>query len=234
MLDDPDLIELLQDSSGIQAYSVFCLLLMAAKVQDNGGTFNHSTAVIAAMVRLPVEAFKVGLATLLSRTDWIIADANTVTIRSYKKWNSWGGARDKAGRKPSANQDAIKPQPKVDVPVSVSVSNTTTTLTPPATPEPSKIKRRSWAGDWEPTIAKMFMGETTVADRCKLLNGWAGIAGKPATENLIRNLEARNFRFKDIHHAHAYGTSALSASVKPEAQPKVTGKYQRGYDAYGD
>jgi hypothetical protein len=121
MLDDPDLIALLQDSSGIQAFAVFCLLLMAAKVQDNGGKFTQSHAVVATMARLPVETFSVGLATLRERTDWIVADAKSITIRSYRKWNSWGGSREGAGRKPSVNQDAIKLQSKPDVPASVSV-----------------------------------------------------------------------------------------------------------------
>lgn len=128
ILDDPDLIALLIDSSGIQAYAVFTLLLVAAKVQDNGGVFRHPPSVVAMMLRMPLDAFTAGVATLLERTDWVARDATSITIRSWSKWNSWGGSRPNAGRKSSrnqaratlessGNQDAIKSCASVSVSV---------------------------------------------------------------------------------------------------------------------
>lgn len=122
VLDDPDLITLLNESSGIQAWAVYTLLLTAAKVQGNGGVFNHSEVVIASMLRLNIEDYRKGVAVLAKVTGWVELSPSGVKIRNYKKWNSWGGARPGAGRKPKQNQDEIKSQPKPDVPVSVSDS----------------------------------------------------------------------------------------------------------------
>lgn len=101
-------------------------------------------------------------------------------------------------------------------------------------PEPSKPRRRSWAGDWEPTLEKLLLDPGTAAQRCKLLNHAGGIAGKAACEALLRELEGRQWVAKDCGHAYAYLTSALKAKVPAAAQSKVSAKYQRGDEAYGD
>ena len=119
MLDDPEFIGLCQTPEGREAYALFTALLMAAKDQDNGGKFTQDSAVLAMMVRWPLDAFRKALAILQDKTNWLIVDASLVQIRSYKKWNSWGGNRDGAGRpiktNSSDNQDAQLAESKSDV-----------------------------------------------------------------------------------------------------------------------
>lgn len=240
ILDDPDFIGLMQDDSGRQAFALFCAMLAAAKAQDNGGRFEQASVIVAVMVRWPLHEFNIALKDLAARTDWVTV-TTTITIRSFKKWNSWGGKRDSSGApngnqnackiQSENNQDAPKIQSNMDMPVSVSVSDLKATTLPTALDKP---KRRSWAGDWEPTLAKLLVEQGTAADRCKLLNHAGGIAGKPACETLLRELEGRQWVAKDCGHAYAYLTSALKAKVAPAAQNKVSVQYQRGDEAYGN
>ncbi len=102
------------------------------------------------------------------------------------------------------------------------------------TTSPPPKARRSWAGDWEPELAKLLTEPGTVKDRCKCLNALKGVAGDRPLEALIRDLATRGWQGRDLAHAYAYMTSALKSKVAPAAQPKVSLEYQRGADAYDD
>lgn len=153
ILDDPDYIGLMQTVDGRAAFALFCALLAAAKAQGNNGQFKHPPAVIAAMVRWPVGDFNPALVTLNTETNWVLCDASLVIIRSFKKWNSWGGERNQAGRKSaikmdsSAPQDARKDDSTGRVPVSVtdSVPEVTTTTTAALPPRPDPLFEEWWA-----------------------------------------------------------------------------------------
>lgn len=131
ILDDTEYVALMLTKHGREAFALYTTLLCAAKSQANEGVFDQQPAVIAALIRWPLAAYQNALATLQHYTNWTGLDPTTkgLAIRSYAKWNAWGGNRDGAGRKPSANQDGIKLQSKPATPASASVSGTKTTTT---------------------------------------------------------------------------------------------------------
>jgi len=136
ILDDPEFIELCQTTEGREAFALFCTLLAAAKVQDNGGQFIEPDIVLAYMVRWPVEAFRKAVETLLGAAgQWLIRDGDTITIRSFGKWNPrWGGPRKGAGRGPK------KSLPKIQVESSgISRENQVETLDTNLTPFPVSV-----------------------------------------------------------------------------------------------
>lgn len=113
LLDDPEYIDACQTPEGKQAIACFVALIAAAKVQANDGAFRDNPASIAMMIRWPLNDYCESIQYLI-RCKWVIKDsrAKTIRIKSYSKWNSWGGKRENAGRKSrfnqDANQDAIK------------------------------------------------------------------------------------------------------------------------------
>ena len=128
---------LMMDKHGREGFALFCAMLCAAKSQSNEGVFDQQPSVIAAMIRWPLAAYQNALTVLLRKTDWLEVDyANVLIIRSYAKWNAWGGNREGAGRKSSANQVGTKTQSKGVTPASVSdsVSGTKATTTTPPPP----------------------------------------------------------------------------------------------------
>lgn len=146
ILDDPEYMGLMQTSAGRDAFALFCALLAAAKAQDNKGSFKHPAPVVAAIIRWPVAEYKAALATLCADTNWVSCGEHVVTIRSFKKWNSWGGKREQDESKitpkmePRSQQDCSKSGAKPATPVSVTVSDTnkTTTLSADKPPKPRK------------------------------------------------------------------------------------------------
>lgn len=110
MLDDPEFIALCQTPEGREAVALFCSLLMAAKTQENDGRFDGPEAVVAMLVRWPLASFQSALDALSGKTDWLSVQGDgSFTIRSFKKWNSWGGKRESSGA-PNGNQNASKIQ----------------------------------------------------------------------------------------------------------------------------
>lgn len=144
ILDDPEYMGLMQTSAGRDAFALFCALLAAAKAQDNKGAFKHPPPVVAAIIRWPVTEYEAALATLCADTNWVSCGEQVVTIRSFKKWNSWGGKREQDAPKidPRLQQDGSKSGAKQATPVSVSVSvpasNDQTTLPADKPPKPRK------------------------------------------------------------------------------------------------
>lgn len=139
ILDDPEYVALVLDKQGRNAFGLYIAMLCAAKSQANEGVFDQQPAIIAALIRWPLAAYKSALATLCNRTNWILQSTSGkgFTIRNYAKWNAWGGNREGAGRKSSGNQDAPLDESRVRVPASDSVSKDITTSGASA-PKPRK------------------------------------------------------------------------------------------------
>jgi len=111
ILDDPEFITLCQTPEGREAWACFTALIAAAKVQDNAGRFTESRAVIAYMIRWPIDATVQAIDRLVAMPgEWLVQGPdNNLTIRSFDRWNNeWGGRRRRGAKKSRPNQDGVK------------------------------------------------------------------------------------------------------------------------------
>lgn len=131
---DPDYLLLASEGlEGLAAVALFDALLCAAKDQDNAGVFQIPPAVVAALVGIEFKTYS-KLIQKLIKLGWVEESADSITVRSYTKWNPpdhRGGPRQNAGR-PSriGNQNEIKTnsnQPVIELPPSPSPSPLPTT-----------------------------------------------------------------------------------------------------------
>lgn len=107
VIDDVDYIRAMQTRAGRDAWALFVVLVTCAKSQRNDGVFPLDYNLISQLVRWPAADFKAALDHLITMPGrWVVKDANSLRIRSFRKWNSgWGGERKGAGRKSSGIQD---------------------------------------------------------------------------------------------------------------------------------
>jgi hypothetical protein len=113
-LDDPDILALTETIEGVAAWGVFTLMLVAAKNQDNGGTFQTNARGIARLLRIDESIVSNAVSKLSNPVTegskpWLLTSERGIAIRTFAKWNKgWGGPRNGAGKKSSGNQDVIK------------------------------------------------------------------------------------------------------------------------------
>lgn len=115
ILDDPDYMLLISSvKDGRAAFAAFVALVLAAKLQKNGGTFREPIEVIAGMCRWPPQDFVKALDAIDAackrngNTSWVVRRQDRLIIRNFDRWNNsgWGGQRVGAGRpESSGNQE---------------------------------------------------------------------------------------------------------------------------------
>lgn len=144
--EDPDYVALMADHGG-RAWGLFCALVIQARKLGNGGEFREPVEVIAWMIHWPVDDLRADLeqiarACRLNQNEpWILVENGRLIVRSFRTWNSRGGARPGAGRNSKGIQTAIKPGIKLNskgsMPVPVPVSAPDAAHPPPPPPTPS-------------------------------------------------------------------------------------------------
>ena len=135
ILDDPDYMVLISSvKDGRAAFAAFVALVLAAKVQKNGGKFREPIEVVAGMCRWPAQEFVKALDAIDTackrngNTSWVVRRQDRLIIRNFDRWNNsgWGGQRVGAGRPESSgnqddNQDGNQDDSSRGASVSVSV-----------------------------------------------------------------------------------------------------------------
>lgn len=217
VLDDPDYMVLVSSGKdGRAAFAAFVALVLAAKLQKNGGTFREPIEVVAGMCRWPAQDFVKALDAIDAsckrngNTPWVVRRQDRLVIRNFEAWHNpkWGGQRPgTGGGKRKAAKDQVGDQvgfktasngrASVSVPVPDSASDDPEEKeksAASAAASPNSLARRSpRKADliWDQVVEVFGIKVVTEADQKRVGRIVRDLSAKGATPDSIYSAVAR-------------------------------------------